>query len=422
MARTMGRLTARKVQNVKEGIEAGRPQTPGMHCDGGGLYLQITPNGASWIFRFAALDGRRTREMGLGPLHTFTLAEAREEARKARQLRHKGTDPIEDRKARRLQAQLDAAKAMTFKQCADAYISAHRKGWRSAKHAGQWETTLATYAYPIIGALPVAAVDTGLVLKVLEPIWSSRPETASRLRGRIERILDWAKARVYRDGENPARWRGHLEHQLPARSKVSMIEHYAALPYAEVPAFMADLRRREGITPRALEFAILTAARVGEVIGAKWSEFNLLDKVWIIPSSRMKAGREHRVPLSVAALAVLEQMQAHRHGDDGLVFPGGKDGEPLRNSVMWDLRKSMGRTDITAHGFRSSFSDWAHERTGHDNIVIEQSLAHAVGSAVERAYRRTDLFEKRRRLMDAWASFCTTAPVERGAVVAMQRR
>jgi len=421
MARTMGRLTARKVQNVKEGVEAGRPQTPGMHCDGGGLYLQITPNGASWIFRFAALDGRRTRDMGLGPLHTFTLAEAREEARKARQLRHKGTDPIEDRKARRLQAQLDAAKAMTFKQCADAYISAHRKGWRSAKHAGQWETTLATYAYPIIGALPVAAVDTGLVLKVLEPIWSSRPETASRLRGRIERILDWAKARVYRDGENPARWRGHLEHQLPARSKVSMIEHYAALPYAELPVFMADLRRREGITPRALEFAILTAARVGEVIGAKWSEFNLLDKVWIIPASRMKAGREHRVPLSDAALAVLKGMQQFGPADNDLVFPG-KDGKPLRNTVMWDLRKSMGRTDITAHGFRSSFSDWAHERTGHDNIVIEQSLAHAVGSAVERAYRRTDLFDKRRRLMDAWATYCTTAPVERGKVVAMHGR
>ena len=419
MARTMGRLTARKVQNVKEGIEAGRPQTPSMHCDGGGLYLQVTERGASWIYKFA-LDGR-VREMGLGPLVIYGLSEAREEARKARQLRHQGVDPIDRRNAARAQARLDTAKSVTFEQCSDAYIKAHRAGWRSAQHAGQWETTLKTYAYPIIGELPVAAVDTGLVLKVLEPIWASRPETASRLRGRIERILDWAKARVYREGENPARWRGHLEHQLSARPKVSMIEHYAALPYAELPAFMADLRRRESITPRALEFAILTAARVGEVIGAKWSEFNLLDKVWIIPGSRMKAGREHRVPLSDAALAVLKGMQQFRPAGDDLVFPG-KDGKPLRNTVMWDLRKSMGRTDITAHGFRSSFSDWAHERTGHDNIVIEQSLAHTVGSAVERAYRRTDLFEKRRRLMDAWATFCTTEPVERDKVVPMQRR
>jgi integrase len=419
MARTMGRLTARKVQNVKERIEAGRPQTPGMHCDGGGLYLQVTERGASWIYKFA-LDGR-VREMGLGPLVIYGLSEAREEARKARQLRHQGIDPIDHRNAARAQARLDAAQSVTFEQCADAYIKAHRAGWRSAKHAGQWETTLKTYAYPIIGELPVAVVDTGLVLKVLEPIWTSTPETASRLRGRIERILDWAKARVYRDGENPARWRGHLEHQLPARSKVSMIEHYAALPYAELPAFMADLRRREGITPRALEFAILTAARVGEVIGAKWSEFNLLDKVWIIPGSRMKAGREHRVPLSDAALAVLKEMQQFRPAGDDLVFPG-KDGKPLRNTVMWDLRKSMGRTYITVHGFRSTFSDWAHVTTGYANHVIEMSLAHAVGSAVERAYRRTDLFDQRRRLMQHWGDYCTTAPTERGKVVVLQGR
>jgi len=426
MARTMGRLKAIWVDRVKAGVEAGRPQTPGMHCDGGGLYLQTVTHGASWIYRYALLNGRhgRTREMGLGPLTLYGLAEARALALDARRLRHQGIDPIEHRRTARAQQRLDAAKAITFQQCADAYIKAHRSAWRSARHADQWSATLSTYVHPVLGALPVQAIDTTLVLKVLEPIWTATPETASRVRGRIESILDWAKVRGYRDGENPARWRGHLDHLLPARSKVQRVKHHAALPYAELPAFMIKLHQREGIAARVLEFCILTAARLGEVTGAKWGEFNLLDEVWTIPGHRMKNGREHRVPLSDAALAVLKEMRTLRPIDDAdaYVFPGSKPGRSLSNKGIWQLVTRRMGLNITTHGFRSTFSDWAHERTSYSNHAIEQSLAHTIGSAVERAYRRTDLFEQRRRLMQQWSDYCTTAPVEHRAVVPMQRR
>jgi len=425
-----------------------------MYCDGGGLYLQVTRGGdginRSWIFRYAAPTNaqgkRRTREMGLGPTHTVTLADARagekvvatvahaheiirEKARQARHLLIDGVDPIQSKHAAKAQAKLDAAKAMTFQQCADALVAAKRPGWRNAKHAAQWETTLAAYAYPIIGALPVQAVDTALVLKVLQQhvdgehgpareLWQARPETASRLRGRIEAVLDWAKARGYRNGsENPGRWKGHLDHLLPARSKVRRVEHHAALPHTEVPTFLVGLRERAGIAARAMEFLILTAARAGEVLGARWSEFNLLDKTWTVPAERMKAGKDHRVPLSDRALAILEVMQAHRTGDDAFVFPSSRAGVPLSD---WSVRDLV--TDgFTVHGFRSSFRDWAAERTGCPDHVVEQALAHAIGSAVERAYRRTDVFEQRRRLMDAWATYCISAPVEGGKVFALKR-
>jgi len=413
MARTTGRLTALKVERAKE---------PGMYADGGGLYLQVTEGGASWIYRYM-LAGR-AREMGLGPLALFGLSEARAKALDARRLRHEGIDPIEARRAIRDQARLDAAKAVTFKQCAERYIAAHRAGWRNGKHAAQWEATLATYAEPIIGALPVQAIDTALVLKCLEPMWTTKPETAGRLRGRIENVLDWAKVRGYRAGENPARWRGHLDKLLAARGKVRKVEHHAALPYAELPGFLVALRQQEGIAARALEFAILTAARTGETIGARWSEFDLLDKTWTVPDERMKAGKPHRVPLSARVLAILEGMQPHRHAGeaDGYVFPGGNIGKPLSNMAFLMLLRRMGRGDLTAHGFRSSFRDWAAERTHFPSEVAEMALAHVVGSKVEAAYRRGDMFEKRRRLMDAWAEFCTTEPVERDKVVPMQRR
>ena len=291
MARVIGRLTALKVEKAKKA---------GMYADGGGLYLRVTPEGTkNWVLRFM-LDGR-PRWMGLGPLALYGLKEARARALDARRKRHDGIDPIEARRAERAQQRLDAAKAITFKQCAEAYIAAHRAGWRNAKHAEQWGATLSTYAYPIIGALPVQAIDTGLVLKVLEPIWTAKPETANRVRGRLESILGFARVREYRDGENPARWRGHLDNLLPARSKVRKVEHHAALPYAELPAFLVSLREQEGIAARALEFAILTAARTGEVIGAQWNEIHLLDKIWTIPAARMKAHREHRVPLVAAS-------------------------------------------------------------------------------------------------------------------------
>jgi hypothetical protein len=281
MARAIGRLTALKVEKAKEA---------GMYADGGGLYLRVTPEGArNWILRFM-LD-RRPRWMGLGPLALFGLQEARAKAQDARRKRQEGIDPIEARRAERARQRLDAAKAITFKQCAEAYVAAHRAGWRNEKHAAQWSATLATYAYPHIGALPVQAIDTALILKVLEPIWPKKPETASRLRGRVESILDFAKVRDYRDGENPARWRGHLDQLLPARSKVREVEHHAALPYAELPGFLVALRKQEGIAARALEFLILTAARTGETIGAHWNEIDLLDKTWTVPAARMKAHR-----------------------------------------------------------------------------------------------------------------------------------
>jgi len=370
-----------------------------MYADGGGLYLQISRTGTkSWIFRFA-MEGRE-REMGLGPFHTIGLSDARLLATEARKLKLKGEDPIEARKAERQAKRLDDARAMTFKQAADAYIKANKAGWKNAKHAAQWEATLAAYADPIFGALPVAAVDTGLVMKALEAIWTEKPETASRLRGRVESVLDWAAARGYRKGENPARWRGHLEKLLPARSKVKAVEHHAALPYGELPRFMAALRDQAGNGARALEFAILTAARTGEVIGATWDEIDLDAETWTVPRERMKAKREHRVFLSDSAVAVLKPLKEAARSS--YVFPGGKDGKPLSNMAMLTTLKRMKRDDLTTHGFRSTFRDWAAEITDYPSEVVEMALAHVVTNKVEAAYRRGDLFEKRKGLMRAW--------------------
>jgi len=397
MARTIGRLTALKVDKAKR---------PGMYADGGGLYLRVTHNGTkNWVFRFM-LNGR-PRWMGVGPLHIIGLAEARNRAAAFRLQRHDGIDPIERRRADRLQGRLEAAKAITFKECAARYIASHRAGWRNPKHAAQWQATLATYAEPVIGGLSVQAIDAALVLKVLEPIWTTKPETAGRVRGRIESVLDWAKARGYRAGENPARWRGHLDKLLPVRSKVRRVEHHAALPYAELPGFLVSLREQEGIGARALEFAIVTAARTGEVIGARWGEIDLLDKTWTLPATRMKAGKEHRVPLSGRALAILQDMQAHRHADEAFVFPGAKPGRPLSNMAFLMLLRRMARGYVTAHGFRSSFRDWVAERTNFPAEVAEIALAHTVSDKTVAAYNRSDLFDRRRRLMADWATFCT---------------
>jgi integrase len=417
MARTE-RLTALKVARAK---------APGMYADGGGLYLQVTEGtkgiNRSWIYRYT-LAGK-TREMGLGPHPLYGLAEARALALDARRLRHQSVDPIEHRRAARAQAQLDAAKAMTFRQCADAYVASHRPSWRNASHAAQWSSTLATYADPIIGVLPVQAIDTQVVLKVLQQhveaergpageFWQARPETASRLRGRIENVLDWARVRGYRAGENPARWRGHLDHLLPARSKVRKVKHHAALPHAELPSFLAALREQQGIAARALEFTILTAARKGEVIGMQWSEIDLAEKVWTVPAQRMKSGREHRCPLSTRVLVILQEMQALRPVADAYVFA-------ITKKSMLDLLHTL-RPRLTVHGFRATFKTWASDRTSFQNEIVEAALAHTIGSKVEQAYQRGDMFDKRRRLMDAWAEFCTTAPVEHGKVVPIQRR
>jgi integrase len=401
MTRAIGRLTALKVEKAKE---------PGMYSDGGGLYLRVTDTGAkNWILRFM-LD-RRPRWMGLGPLALYGLSEARARALDARRKRHEGIDPIEARRAERARQRLDAAKAITFGEVAATYIAAHRAGWRNGKHLAQWEATLRIHAAPIM-SLPVQSVDTALVVKVLEPIWTTRPETASRLRGRIEAVLDYAKVREFRDGENPARWRGHLAKLLPARSKVRDVKHHAALPYAALPAFLASLRQQEGNAARALEFLILTATRTGETIGARWKDVDLLDKTWTVPAARMKAHREHRVPLSVRALAILGEMQAARQADadDAHVFAGRKPATPLSNMAFLMLLRRMGHGDLTTHGFRATFKTWASEHTSAQNQTVEASLAHVIGDKVEQAYRRGDLLEKRRRLMQQWATFCTTAP------------
>jgi integrase len=399
MARAIGRLTALKVEKAKQ---------PGMYCDGGGLYLRVTPEGAkNWVLRYM-LD-RRPHWMGLGPLALYGLQDARAKALDARRKRHEGIDPIAARRAERARQRLDAAKAVTFKQCAETYIASHGAGWRNAKHKYQWPATLSAYAYPVIGALPVQAVDTGLVLNVLEPIWTVKPETAGRVRQRVESILDFAKVRGYRDGENPARWRGHLDKLLPARSRVRGVKHHPALPYAGLPAFLTSLREREAVSARALEFLILTAARTGEVIGARWDEIDLLDKTWTVPAARMKANREHRVPLSARVLAILQGMQPTRIGDNGFVFPGPHPRRPLSNAAFLRLLRRMGLHELTVHGFRATFKTWASERTSFQNEIVEAALAHVIGGKVEQAYRRGDMFEKRRRLMQQWATFSATA-------------
>jgi integrase len=332
-------------------LTVSRAKTRGYLGDGGGLYLQVSASGSkSWVFRFK--DHGRLREMGLGSVHAIGLAEARKRATACRQMRLDGTDPIAVKKAGKLKAKLEAARAMTFQQCAEAYIEAHQAGWQNAKHAAQWSSTLKTYAYPVFGALPVQTVDVALIAKVLEPIWTTKTETASRLRGRIERVLDWAAVRGYRQGDNPARWRGHLDQLLPARSRVQKVQHHAALAYAEIGQFMADLREQKSTSALALEFLILTATRTAEVIGASWSEVDLDAAVWTIPAERMKAKKEHRVPLSKQALAILKRLHKHRAGE--FVFMGAKSGKPLSNMALLMLLGRLGRSDLAVHGFRSN--------------------------------------------------------------------
>jgi integrase len=389
----------------------------GLVCDGGGLYLRVTKGAdgslnRSWLYRFAS--GARERWMGLGAYPDVSLKEARNAAEDARRLRRQNVDPIDDKYAKRAAQAVRKAKETTFAEAAENYVRSQSAGWRNAKHAAQWPSTLKRYAFPIIGRLPVQAIDTDLVLKVLEPIWTTKPETANRLRGRIEAVLDSAKVRGLRGGENPARWRGHLDKSLPKRSKVRRVEHHAALPFDALPEFMTRLGGQDGTAARALAFTILTAARTGEVIGAKWDEIDFAARVWTIPADRMKAGKEHRAPLATAAIAILEQAAARREND--FVFPGGR-GRGLSNMAFLALLRRMKRDDLTTHGFRSTFRDWAAERTGVPREVAEQALAHALSDKVEAAYRRSDLFEKRRKLMESWARFCSTPATEKRGVV-----
>jgi integrase len=410
-------LTARKKLSLTPKRIAKLLKKPGRHHDGHGLYLQVAaPTSASWLLRFMR-DGRE-RWLGLGPLRLVGLKEARIRARdEQRKLKIDGIDPVEDKKAAKAARALAAAKAMTFVDAAKAYHLQHEAKWRNAKHSAQFLSTLKAYAFPI-GNLPVAAIDTGLVLKCIEPIWQTKTETASRVRGRIESVLDWATVRGYRTGDNPARWKGHLAEVLPSRGQIAKVEHHAALPWRELPTFMSELRTREGSAARALEFAILTAARTGEVIGALWSEIDFETATWVVPAGRMKGSREHRVPLSARAVELLQDLP--REDGDEHVFLGAQRGGGLSNMALAAVLKRMGRGQITVHGFRSTFRDWAAETTNFPNHVVEMALAHVVGDRVEAAYRRGDLLTKRRQLAEAWTRFCTSPPVVGGTVVPLR--
>jgi integrase len=380
---------------------------PGRLADGGGLYLLVKDTGArSWVFRFM-LHGK-ARDLGLGPAagtDAVSLADARDKAAALRLEVKAGTDPLLERgrKAAEAAAQAQAVKiaSTTFKTVAERYIADNRDSWRNPKHRQQWENTLASYVYPVIGDMPVAEVGKAHILEILEPIWKTKPETASRIRGRIETVIDAATARELRTGENPARWRGHLAHVLPKRSRLTR-GHHRALPYADLPAFVEKLRSRKAMAALALEFTILTAARTGEVIGATWEEIDFAKQVWTVPAHRMKAGREHRIPLSPRALEILETMKP---SGTTFVFAGERGGK-LSSMAMAMLLRRM-EIDVTAHGFRSAFRDWAAECTAYANEVCEAALAHTIGNRVEAAYRRGDLFEKRARLMSDWATYCS---------------
>jgi len=375
---------------------------PRRYHDGHGLYLRVTSRtSASWILRYE-FHGQE-RMLGLGPLRLVGLKEARIRARAAQQmLKLDHIDPVQHRKQKKAERALAAAKAMSFKDCAEAYLAQHEGKWKNRKNAQQFRNTLRDYAFPHIGPLPVGSIDTGLVLKVLEAIWTRIPETGNRVRARIEAILDWATVRGYRQGDNPARWRGHLDQVLPARSSLAKTNHHAALPYAGMPTFMAELRTRPGSAARALEFIILTAARTGETTGAQWSEIDLDAATWTIPAGRMKGSREHRVPLSTRAIELLQSLP-HEDGNE-FVFLGKSAG--LGSTAMAQVLQRLGQNDITVHGFRSTFMDWAHEQTAFPKVVIDAALAHVVADKVEAAYRRGELLAKRRLLMQTWAEYC----------------
>jgi integrase len=386
MERKQHRLTARKIASLKK---------PGRYSDGGNLYLCVGKGGArSWVFLYR--HNGRTHEMGLGSAAVVTLAMARKKARAARVWLVDGGDPLDDRRATQR-----AAHSKTFEEVARELIASKESAWRSAKHRAQWRTSLEQHAAPLM-SMPVQQIGLEDVLSALKPIWQTKAETASRLRGRIEAVLDYAKVRGWREGENPARWRGHLSHLLPRRAKLSR-GHLPAMPYADVPTFMAALRKCEGIAPLALEFAILTAARTNEVLGCRWNEIDLEKKIWTLPPQRMKSGRSHRVPLSGRAMEIIETMSQAKIGE--YVFPG-NGGGPLSATAMLAVIRRMGCRNATVHGFRSCFRDFAGNETTFARELCEAALAHAVGDSTEAAYRRSDGLEKRRALMQAWAAFC----------------
>ncbi len=412
MARGINRLSPLGVKNQS---------TPGRYADGGGLWLQVTPRAKgegvtkSWLYRYTAPDGRQ-RQYGLGSAGTVSLAEAREAARDAAKLVKAGIDPIDKRKTERAEAKAKIGQSETFRDFAEEYIRLNADGWKNAKHRQQWTNTLESYAYPVIGGIHVADVTKGHLLQILEPIWSKKTETARRVRSRIETVLDMAIAADARDTENPARL-GVLKFLLPNQGKRPEVQHHPAMPYAEIGAFMAALRKRDDLSARALEFLILTGCRTGEVIGARWDEID--GDVWTVPAERMKAKREHRIPLTSDALAILEGLP--RIKGNPYLFPGQRTKRPLSNMAMLKLLERMGFRQYTAHGFRSTFRDWAGEQTSYPREVAEAALAHGSSDKVEAAYLRGDFFDKRRKLMDAWSAYCAKVPKAGSNVTPIRR-
>lgn len=389
--------SAKSVEAIKE---------VGYHTCAKGLYLQVSKQGTkSWLFRYTSPITKKRREMGLGSLDFVSLAEARQLAVDNKRLVIDGKDPIEERKQSQLQKQLEQARNLTFREVAEACIKSKSHEWKNAKHAQQWTNSLETYVFPTLCHLPISEVSTDLVLKILNPIWVTKAETASRVRQRIETIWDYGKARNYMSGENPARLKGHLDKILSKTAKVKRVRHFPALPYNEIGSFVKELRTRSGYSALGLEFLILTAARTGEIIGAKWSEIDLEKAVWVIPAERMKAGSEHRVPLCERAIEILKSITSNRHPDD-YIFSGWKKNTGLSNNAFLALLKKMERSDITTHGFRSCFRDWAAEEAYQfSNETIELALAHTITNKVEAAYRRGDQLERRRELMAEWGKF-----------------
>lgn len=394
--RTKHKLTAAVVKQVRK---------PGYLSDGGGLVLQVSRTGAqSWLFRYRVTGGK-IREMGLGSASIVTLADARRKAEQAQRQRSDGFDPIQVRREQQAQAQIDTARGVTFRNCAKQFIEVNASGWKNEKHVAQWSATLETYAYPAFGNLPVAAIDTGQVLRAVEPIWSEKPETASRVRQRIERVLSWATVRGYRSGANPAQWKGNLDQILPKLSKVRKVQHHRAVPLDDLAALMRAISTHDGGAALALRFLALTATRSGEVLGATWSEMDLKAHLWTIPAERMKAGKEHRVPLSSQAIDVLRE--AEKTKVNNIIFSGQKTGRPLSNMAMIELLRRMNRRDVVPHGLRATFRTWCAERTNYPREVCEMALAHTIKDATEAAYQRSDMMERRRRLMSDWATFAT---------------
>jgi integrase len=384
---------------------------PGRYAVGDGAYLQISKwHTRSWIFRYERYG--KAHNMGLGPYPLVSLSEARAKARTAKRLLIDGVDPLDVKRKARNEALLQMARTKTFKECAEQYIETHDTDWSNAKSRAAWISTFKNYVYPKIGALPVGEIDTAVVLDILEPLWSRAPTVASRVRGRIESVIGWAGARGYRSSENPARWKGHLEHILPSPTKIT--EHLPSLPYQQIGSFMSELRATPGAAARALEFGILTACRTAEVRGALWQEIE--GDVWVIPAKRMKAGKEHKVPLSDRALAVLAQLPR----ENAIVFPSARAGKGLGNHALLRVLKRLGHDGITTHGFRATFRTWAAERTGFEREVAEMALAHAIPSVVERSYKRTTLFDRRRLMMQMWSDFCAGRDVD-GEVIPIRR-